>query len=77
LPRLAPAIGSSGDPTAVASKSKCKKKARWKCAAKRFHLSADGFYGYNSGSQTFHAEIDLRKRRASTARSATRRSAAR
>jgi hypothetical protein len=61
----APVIGSSGHPTALASKSKCKKKQRWKCAPKHYHLSANGFYRYSNGSQTFSAEIDLKKRRAS------------
>lgn len=57
---------ASGDgPTAFVSKGKCKKKPRWRCAAKRYHLSAQGFYKYHSGSQSFSAEIDLRKRRAS------------
>jgi hypothetical protein len=60
-----PAAGSSDGPTAVASKKKCEKAARWRCSAKRYHLSAQGFYKYNRGSQTFSAEIDLRKRRAS------------
>jgi hypothetical protein len=59
------ATASGLGPNASVSKGKCKKKARWKCAAKRFHLSAQGFYKYYSGSQTFSAEIDLRKRRAS------------
>ena len=59
------AIASGDGPTAIASKGKCKKKQRWKCAVKRYHLSAEGFYKYNAGSQTFSAEIDLRKRRAS------------
>jgi hypothetical protein len=57
-----PVAGSSGDPTAAASKKKCK-KALWKCAPKRYHLSATDTIGPGSQSAGFvenwTAEVDL------------------
>ena len=61
---MAPVATSSGDPTAVAAKKKCK-KAAWKCAPKRIHLSASGIVDLQSGSEFWKAEIDMRKWRAS------------
>jgi hypothetical protein len=57
-------VGSSSGPTAVASKKKCK-KARWKCAPKRYHLTASGIYANCCFTQNWSAEVDLGKRRAS------------
>lgn len=60
------ATGSSGDPTAVASKQKCT-KARWKCAPSRYHLSAGGVVvDPPDFKQTWSAEVDFRKYRASS-----------
>lgn len=60
------ATGSSGDTTAVASKQKCK-KARWKCAPLRYHLSAGGVVvDLPDFKQTWSAEVDFRKYRASS-----------
>jgi hypothetical protein len=57
------ATGSSGDPTAMASKKKKCKKALWKCAPKRYHLSATDSVGPGSQSSGFQenwsAEVDL------------------
>jgi hypothetical protein len=59
---VGPVAGSSGSPTAVASKKKCK-KALWKCAPKRYHLSATDTVGPGSQSAGFaenwKAEVDL------------------
>jgi hypothetical protein len=53
---------SSGDPIAATSKSKCKKKL-WKCAPKRYHLSATDTVGPGPQSAPFteswSAEVDL------------------
>lgn len=57
--------GSADGPGAVASKSKCKKKSRWKCAPKRYHLSASGTFSSLTYSEVWSAEVDLGKRRAS------------
>ncbi len=64
------ALGSSGEAsgeaTAVASKKKKCKKAAWKCAPKRYHLSASGvIHDSPDFTQTWSAEVDLRKYRAS------------
>jgi hypothetical protein len=61
---VAPVAGSSAAPIAVASKKKCKKE-RWKCAPKRYHLSAGGTYSNPDYSEVWSAEVDLGKRRAS------------
>jgi hypothetical protein len=59
-----PVATSSGEPTAVASKKKCK-KALYKCAPRTYHLSADTVVKFPTGSQYSSAEVDLQKRRAS------------
>jgi hypothetical protein len=63
----AQAVGSSGEAPAVSSKKKKKcKKAAWKCAPQRYHLSASGvIHDSNDFTQTWSAEVDLRKYRAS------------
>jgi hypothetical protein len=58
-----PVASSSSGPAAVASKTKCK-KARWKCAPKRYHLTASGTYSNSQFTQSWSAEVDMRKRRA-------------
>jgi hypothetical protein len=62
LGATSPASGSSGGPTAVAAKKKCK-KALWKCAPKRYHLSATDAVGpgpQSSGfTENWSAEVDL------------------
>ena len=61
-----PVATSTGEPTAVAAKKKCK-KAAWKCAPKKIHLSASGVVAFRGGgSEVWSAEIDLRKWRASS-----------
>jgi hypothetical protein len=61
------AEGAVGDaatgPVAVASKKKCK-KALWKCAPKRYHLTVSGHYY----SEVFSGEVDLEKNRSNFAR---------
>jgi hypothetical protein len=63
LALMAPVASSSGEPTAVSAKKKCK-KALWKCAPKRYHLSVTG----RSGPQTYSAEVELEKNRSNFAR---------
>jgi hypothetical protein len=75
LAGVAPVAGSKGGsaeppgagPAAHSAKKKGKKckKARWKCAPKRLHLSASGIVSFENGSQTWSAEINMRKWRAS------------
>jgi len=58
-----PLTEATAGTTAVASKKKnCKKKARWKCAPKHYHLSASGVVG---GFEVWSAEINMFKWRAS------------
>ena len=62
LGAVGPVASSSGDPTAVASEKKCK-KALWKCAPKRYHLSATDTVGPGPQSagivENWTAEVDL------------------
>lgn len=55
--------GSTGAPTAVASKKKCKKGDLHKCAPKRYHLSASDTVGPGPQSagivENWTAEVDL------------------
>lgn len=63
-----PIATSNGEPTAAAAKKKAKKckKAAWKCAPKIYRLSASGVIRETGGdTQTWSAEIDMRKYRAS------------
>ncbi|HEY6653376.1 MAG TPA: hypothetical protein VI028_04570, partial [Solirubrobacterales bacterium] len=53
LVAVAPAVGSSGGPTAVAAKKKKYKRALWKCAPKRYHLSVTDTVGPGSQSAGF------------------------
>jgi hypothetical protein len=57
-----PVSGASDEPTAVAAKKKCKKPL-WKCAPKRYHLSATDTVGPGPQSAGFEehwtAEVDL------------------
>ncbi len=60
----APVAASSGAPTAVVAKKKCK-KAKWKCAPKMYRLSASGVIKESDGDVGFwSAEVDMRKYRA-------------
>jgi hypothetical protein len=59
------AASLTGSRSAFTSATKCKKKARWKCAPKTYHLSASGTYANSSYREAWSAEIDLGKRRAS------------
>jgi hypothetical protein len=58
-----PVTGSSGDPSAVAAKKKKCKKALWKCAPKRYHLSAIDDIGPGPDSpgleEHWRAEVNL------------------
>jgi hypothetical protein len=63
LALVAPVASSSGEPTAVTAKKKCK-KALWKCAPEKYHLSVSG----HTGPQTYSAEVDLEKNRSNFAR---------
>jgi hypothetical protein len=60
---LAPAAGWSEGPTAVAAKKKKCKKPLWRCAPKRYHLSATDTVGpgpQSSGfTENWTAEVDL------------------
>lgn len=62
LAATSPVSGSSGAPTAVAAKKKCKGPL-WKCAPKRYHLSATDIVGPGPQSAGFQenwsAEVDL------------------
>lgn len=63
LVAVAPVAASTGAPTAVAAKKKKCKKALWKCAPKRYHLSATDTVGPGPQSSGFvenwTAEVDL------------------
>jgi hypothetical protein len=63
LVAVAPVAGSTGAPTAVEAKKKKCKKALWKCAPKRYHLSATDTVGPGPQSSGFvenwAAEVDL------------------
>jgi hypothetical protein len=62
LVAVAPVAGASGAPTAVAAKKKCKKPL-WRCAPRRYHLSATDTVGpgpQSSGlAENWSAEVDL------------------
>lgn len=63
LGTTSPVSASSDAPTAVASKKSCKGEDRWKCAPKRYHLSATDTVGPGPQSSGFvenwTAEVDL------------------
>jgi hypothetical protein len=63
LVALAPPAGASDGPTAVTTKKKKCKKPLWKCAPKRYHLSATDNVGPGPQSSGFEehwtAEVDL------------------